>query len=344
MGSSSSLPAATATSSATLDSKPLPVSIAPHKFNVDIEFKNMPGVFTNEDCEQHIVGAIQSSDRKDDPWLGSLNSMINHTMPSRFKDAFQARDENAPSPEEIPYTFWERIGAMPVHVARIRPREYYYPWTDFRNFTYDESSDEEVQLRAAWLSKMFDISWHWPAIWFASGFCLVIPLPPAYRTPSVVAIALTSVFLEGARVYVNAAPEREKLDDFIVAKEFWYVKNVEALELGLVAKTSLTKEEKEKRREAKLKLEAEEIKQMAMYQMPDPAQARQFAAAVDQFREHESERKEMWEKKVPTSQLPIPSSLAGTFGPATPDQVQAVKARQSSPDILVGPQFGPERK
>ena len=210
--------------------------------------------------------------------MGTLGSLISQTMPERFKKAFDQRHpENAPpKPEEKPYTFWERIGAMPVAESRLRQRQYYYPHTDFRDYTYDEASPEEQELRAKWLSRMFDVSWHWPMIYFTTSFTCCLPLPPIYRTPAVVCCALTSIFLEGMRVYVNAGHEREMLDDFIVAKEFWYIKNVEALELGLVAKPKMTDEQKERKYIERQTKEAEELSKLAMYAKENPEMQKQL--------------------------------------------------------------------
>ena len=239
--------------------------------STDGEFANIPGVMTSEQWENGVVEAIHSN--SDAPWLGSLSSLISQTMPDRFKLAFDARDpENAaPSPEVKPYTFWERVGAMPVNVGRLRPRQYYYPCTDFRDWTYDEASPEESQLRARWLSRMFDVSWHWPVIYFSSSFIFCLPLPATYRTPGRVCCALTSVLAEGMRVYINAGAEREALDDFIVAKEFWYMKNVEALELGLVSKPQVSETEYERRRMEAIFREARESRHAGMFAKPENA-------------------------------------------------------------------------
>lgn len=239
----------------------------------NFNFKGLPGIYDEQEVGRQLVKQALDAEKGDkEPWMGSLASLISHTMPERFKKAFdQRKPENAaPTPEEKPYTFWERTGAMPVAISRLRARQYYHPYTDFRNFTYDEASPEEQDLRAKWLARMFDVSWHWPLIYFTTSFTCCLPLPPVYRTPGVVCCALTAIFLEGMRVYINAGHEREDLDDYIVAKEFWYIKNVEALELGLVAKPKLTEEEKERRYLQGQEKEADQLSKMAMIAKPLP--------------------------------------------------------------------------
>lgn len=231
------------------------------------DFSKIPGVLDDKEVGRMLIKmALEAEENEKQPWMGSLTSIVSQTMPDRFKKAFEGtKPENAaPAPEKKPYTFWEKVGAMPVAKDRLRSRQYYYPYTDFRDWTYDEASPEEQELRARWLSRMFEVSWHWPLIYFTTSFTCCLPLPPVYRTPAVVCCALTSVFLEGMRVYINAGHEREMLDDFIVAKEFWYVKNVEALELGLVAKTKMTEEEKERQYLEKQHKDAENLNKLAM--------------------------------------------------------------------------------
>ncbi|CAD2221608.1 hypothetical protein AGDE_06545 [Angomonas deanei] len=63
--------------------------------------------------------------------------------------------------------------------------------------------------------------------------CVVLPLHTVYRMPLLVAAGLTGVAVEVTRSYMAASKERQDLDDFILAKEIWYIKNVETYQVGI---------------------------------------------------------------------------------------------------------------
>ena len=150
-----------------------------------------------------------------------------------------AKADPATQPEAEPYTFWERTSLIATHVSRLQPRIYYYPTADFSQYHYDDMSPEEKELKGRWMAKIFDFGWQFPlAIW--SGFLTVgFGLPPFHRWATLAIGGYVAVFSEWCRVYNAALPERQDLDDFIVAKEIWYMKNVEAQELGLDATRDL---------------------------------------------------------------------------------------------------------
>ena len=188
---------------------------------------DIPGVIYSENWQPPDADAYAT-------WRGAMYHVRPETMPKpmvHFLDVdAEVRKEG---PETAPYTFWERIGAVPVSAARLRPRQYYYPTTDFSKFTYDDQSPEEVLLRAKWIARMYEFGWTYPATVFTASSAMCVPLPFRIRLPAMVACAITAVALEMQRVYALAAKEKEHLDDFLFAKEVWYIKNVEARELGV---------------------------------------------------------------------------------------------------------------
>jgi hypothetical protein len=187
----------------------------------------MPGVVYSEDWTPPDPSVFAG-------WRGAMYHMKLDKLPKGLAEHVDVeRAVNKPGPEAEPYTFWERIGAVPISMARVRPRQYYHPVTNFATFDYDEQSPEEVELRARWLARMFDYGWTYPATMFCIGSAASIPLPFRIRLPMMAAVGITVVFAEFQRVYANAAKEKEMLDDFLMAKEIWYIKNVETKEFGL---------------------------------------------------------------------------------------------------------------
>ena len=190
--------------------------------------------------KQTIPGVVYSEDwtppaeRDFQGWRGAMYHVSPEKLPQRMQETLDVKKEvSRAGPEDSPYTFWERIGATPIAAARIRPRQYYMPTTDFRQYSYDDQSPEEVKLRAAWMARMYDFGWSYPATVFCICSAMCVPLPFRVRLPMMASVSITVVFLEFQRVYTNAAREKEELDDFLVAKEIWYIKNVEVRELGI---------------------------------------------------------------------------------------------------------------
>lgn len=138
-----------------------------------------------------------------------------------------------PGPEEEPYTWLERMGLVPIHPSRVRARQFYHPITDFALYDYDELSPEEKNLTAEWISKVFEFNMAVPTMFVMLGAMVVLPLHSRFRAPMLVAVGATGVFVEGARAYMGAARERQNLDDFIMSKEIWHIKNIETYQLGL---------------------------------------------------------------------------------------------------------------
>lgn len=138
-----------------------------------------------------------------------------------------------PGPEEEPYTWFERMGLAPVHPSRVRARQFYMPTTDFGMFDYDEVSPEERDLTARWMSRSLEFNMAVPTIFMCTSMMICVPLPTKFRLPVLLACAVTGVMIEGVRANLAAAKERQDLDDFILAKEIWHIKNVETYQLGL---------------------------------------------------------------------------------------------------------------
>ncbi|PBJ71451.1 hypothetical protein BCY84_16793 [Trypanosoma cruzi cruzi] len=189
----------------------------------------VPGVVYSDE----IDAASQLRDQREaSTWRGNLRNVRVETAPALLLRT-SGGDQVLPGPEEDPYTFWERIGFVPVHPSRVRPRQYYHPITDFGLYDYDEVSPEEKELTAAWMAKVLEFNGAVPLGILCAAGCIVLPLHTVYRMPLLVAAGATGVMVEITRSYMSAARERQDLDDFILAKEIWYIKNVEAYQLGI---------------------------------------------------------------------------------------------------------------
>ncbi|CCW65704.1 unnamed protein product [Phytomonas sp. EM1] len=166
-------------------------------------------------------------------WLGELRNARMETVPSELAEADVTQQHSIPGPEDQPYTFWERVGLVPVHPSRVRARQYYHPVTDFALYDYDEVSPEEKELTARWMVRVMEFNTAVPAGILCTAACLLLPLHTVYRMPLLTAAAVTGVGVEVTRSYMAAFKERQDLDDFILAKEIWYIKNVETYQLGI---------------------------------------------------------------------------------------------------------------
>lgn len=168
------------------------------------------------------------------PWRGSMQHVIEESVPKPVRASLELTAQTArPTPEDTPYTWWERCGLVPVHVSRLRPRQYYHPTTDFRYYDYDEMSPEEKELKERWLARLLDINWALPSACFSAWTALTVAFPTKLRMPLIMFGAGGSVMIESYRVFFNALPERQDLDDYIMTKECWYIKNVETPQLEL---------------------------------------------------------------------------------------------------------------
>ena len=172
---------------------------------------------------------VQVTERK---FEGFLHNIRLDTAPRQLIEASRP-EATRPGPEEEPYTWMERIGLMPVHPSRVRGRQFYHPTTDFAMYDYDELAPEEKELTAQWMSKCLEFNMAVPAFVLFLSAMVVLPLHTRFRLPLLVACASTGVFIEGARSYLAASRERQDLDDYVLAKEIWYIKNVETYQLGL---------------------------------------------------------------------------------------------------------------
>lgn len=189
---------------------------------------NTPGVVYSEELrEDDIKKGIEK------PWAGGLQNINLATAPPLLSSPINQINSVMPGPEKNPYTFWERVGLVPVHPSRIRPRQYYHPITDFGLYTYDEISPEEKELTAKWMAKVMEFNGAIPAGILCAAGCIVLPLHTVYRMPLLVAAAITGVAVEVSRGYIGASEQRQDLDDFILAKEIWYIKNLETYQLGI---------------------------------------------------------------------------------------------------------------
>lgn len=188
-----------------------------------------------------ILGVVYSDDFELDEikkniekkWVGGLHNVNLYTAPPLLYNSVNQINKLQPGPEKSPYTFWERIGLVPVHSSRIRPRQYYHPVTDFGLYSYDEVSPEEKELTAKWMAKVMEFNGAIPAGILCAAGCFVLPLHTVYRMPLLVAAGITGVAVEVTRGYIGASEQRQDLDDFILAKEIWYIKNMETYQLGL---------------------------------------------------------------------------------------------------------------
>ncbi|AYU77908.1 hypothetical protein conserved [Leishmania donovani] len=165
-------------------------------------------------------------------WAGNLRNVRLESAPHLIVRT-SSSSAALPGPEEEPYTFWERIGLVPVHPSRVRARQYYHPITDFALYDYDEVSPEEKELTAKWMARVMEFNAATPAGILCVTGCLVLPLHTVYRMPLLVAAGITGVAVEVTRAYMAASQQRQDLDDFLLAKEIWYIKNVETYQLGI---------------------------------------------------------------------------------------------------------------
>lgn len=174
----------------------------------------MPGVVYSDeiDIERELAHHASLS------WIAPLNSGTLHGI-------------RRLGPEEAPYTFWERIGLAPVHPSRVRARQYYHPITDFAMYDYDEISPEEKELTARWMAHVLEFNGAVPAGILCAVGCIVLPLPTYLRMPLLVGAGAAGVGVEVTRSYMAAFRDRQDLDDFILAKELWYIKNIETYQL-----------------------------------------------------------------------------------------------------------------
>ncbi|RNF20054.1 uncharacterized protein Tco025E_03883 [Trypanosoma conorhini] len=190
---------------------------------------SVPGVVYSDEVD---AAAQLRQQREASAWRGNLRNVRLDTAPALLLRT-SGVDQSIPGPEEDPYTFWERIGIVPVHPSRVRPRQYYHPITDFGLYDYDEVSPEERDLTAGWMAKVLEFNGAVPLGIVCAVGCVVLPLHTVYRMPLLVAAGASGVMVEITRAYMSAAKERQDLDDFILAKEIWYIKNVEAYQLGI---------------------------------------------------------------------------------------------------------------
>lgn len=188
---------------------------------------NVPGVVYSD--EMRLDELISLKEAK---WDGVLRNVRMETAPAILTQG-NALNEEKPGPEKEPYSFWERVGIVPVHPSRVRQRQYYLPITDFALYDYDEASPEERDLTARWMARVMQFNGYVPAGVLAVGACIALPFPTPIRMPLLIATGLSGVALELTRSYLRAAEERQDLDDFIMAKEIWYIKNVETYQLGI---------------------------------------------------------------------------------------------------------------
>eukprot|EP00796_Vickermania_ingenoplastis_P011115 gene11115-7741_t len=188
----------------------------------------IPGVVYSEKIRPEDL----SEDRQEE-WAGVFCNVNLATAPPLLHHSMNIINEARPGPEKEPYTFWERAGLVPVHPSRIRPRQFYHPITDFSLYNYDEISPEEKELTAKWMAKVMEFNGAIPAGILCAAGCIVLPLHTVYRMPLLVAAGITGVAVELTRSYMGASEQRQDLDDFILTKELWYIKNVETYQLGV---------------------------------------------------------------------------------------------------------------
>lgn len=192
----------------------------------------IPGVVYSSDVDAQPAELQRRTTAERTNWGGNLRNVRMETAPPLMLQASEA-SAIRPGPEEFPYTFWERIGLVPVHPSRVRPRQFYHPITDFALYDYDEISPEEKELTALWMARVMEFNGATPAGILCAAGCVVLPLHTVYRMPLLVAAGIAGVAVELTRAYMAAAKQRQDLDDFILAKEIWYIKNVETYQLGL---------------------------------------------------------------------------------------------------------------
>jgi hypothetical protein len=182
---------------------------------------DIPGVVYSEDYKPETL-----ADYKE--YTGGMQHLVEESVPDLLRGALERKSSMAaPAPEMVPYTLGERLGFIAIRPERLRPRQYYIPTTDFRYYDYDEMSPEERELKERFMARMFDMNWGLPSVFFGVTAAFSAMLPMTIRLPILMFGGVFGTFLEAYRTYHNAAVERENLDDFIVAKEIWYIKNVE---------------------------------------------------------------------------------------------------------------------
>lgn len=186
------------------------------------------GVVYSDDLELHEI-----KNNIEKKWVGGLQNVNLYTAPPLLYSPINQINKLEPGPEKSPFTFWERMGLVPVHSSRIRPRQYYHPVTDFGLYSYDEVSPEEKELTAKWMAKVMEFNGAIPAGILCAAGCFVLPLHTVYRMPLLVAAGITGVAVEVTRGYIGASEQRQDLDDFILSKEIWYIKNMETYQLGI---------------------------------------------------------------------------------------------------------------
>ncbi|KAG5482253.1 hypothetical protein CUR178_06113 [Leishmania enriettii] len=189
----------------------------------------IPGVVYSDQM-QNIKEALER--QQNIQWAGNLRNVRLESAPDLIVRT-SSRSAAPAGPEEQPYTFWERVGLVPVHPARVRARQYYHPITDFALYDYDELSPEEKELTAKWMARVMEFNGATPAGILCAAGCLVLPLHTIYRMPVLIAAGITGVAVEVTRAYMAASQQRQDLDDFLLAKEIWYIKNVETYQLGI---------------------------------------------------------------------------------------------------------------
>eukprot|EP00759_Apiculatamorpha_spiralis_P010453 PhF_6_TR17133/c0_g1_i1/m.26413 len=195
------------------------------------------GVYYEGDVARQLEAISKRESAKPSETAGLFTNMRPDTLTPAQVEALermrQARDNPTTVPEKDPYTFWEKTGLVPIALARLRPRQYYMPITDFSQYDYDQMSPEEEDLRARWLARLQDVGWQIPLTIWGTFTTAAFALPKTQRLFLMVLGGYVAIFGEWCRAYANALPQRQDLDDFIVAKEIWYIKNVEAEELGI---------------------------------------------------------------------------------------------------------------
>ena len=188
---------------------------------------NIPGVVYSEDW-------IDPHAQKKD-YTGSLRNLGgNSEFEKNWAKMAHGKHEYLPKPpEEEPYTKLEQAGFIGVHPSRSTPRQFYMPTTDFAMYEYDEISPEEQELMTKWTAKMINNNPFWvlSALSFSGIVTCRAPIP--VRMTMILGTVAVGTIADIVRVYTLAAVEREQLDDFILAKEVWYMKNVEAYQLRL---------------------------------------------------------------------------------------------------------------
>lgn len=190
---------------------------------------DVPGVIYSDDLD--VDAELQRFEGLQ--WLGELRNVWKETVPDELLALSDPSRAAKAGPEVEPYTFWERVGFVPVHPSRVRARQYYHPITDFGLYDYDEVSPEEKELTARWMARVMEFNGAIPAGVLCAAGCVVLPMATHFRMPLLVAAGITGVAVEVTRSYMAAFAQRQDLDDFLLAKEIWYIKNVETYQLGI---------------------------------------------------------------------------------------------------------------